>query len=220
MRYILLLLVLVLSVCMTTCDNETIQNTADFQFETTDKEANKMELMVTVRYRIKSGLEKKLARKYGRRYGDSLLVPAISSVSKSVFADYSAGEIYSYKRDEVEQKISEQTKTSFAGNDLELTAFFIRSVRLSESLMSRFEKEYAERFENAINTCSHDIKATVTDIAILRDGSRTVFYKFTVEKKEYKGALGPDETAANASVGDTLVIEYACEDPVFHRLKQ
>jgi regulator of protease activity HflC (stomatin/prohibitin superfamily) len=145
MRHISLFLILIVSVFGTACQNETIDNAADFKFETIDKETHRINLIVTIRYRLKSRLEKKLSNKYGRHYKDSLLLPVISSISKTVLKDYSAGEIYNYKRDEIEQKLGGQTKTTFAEYNIELTDFLVRSVQLSDSLMQRLEKEHLER---------------------------------------------------------------------------
>lgn len=144
MRHILLL-ILIVSFFGTACDNEKIDNAADFDFETIDKETNKINLIITIRYRLRSRLEKKLSRKYDGHYKDSLFLPAISSISKKVLKDYSAGEIYNYKRDEIEEKLGEQTKSTFAESDIELTAFLIRSVMLSDTLMRTLEKKHLER---------------------------------------------------------------------------
>src|SRR5258708_26265663 len=114
MRHISLFLILVVSFFGTACDNETVDNAADFKFETVDNEKNTINLIGTIRYRLKNKLEKKLTRKYGRQYKDSLFIPAISSISSKILKDYSAGEIYNYKRDEIVQKLDEQTKTTLA----------------------------------------------------------------------------------------------------------
>ncbi len=220
MRHISLFLILIVSVFGTACDNEIIDNSADFEFETIDNEANEIDLIVTIRYRLISRLDKKLSREYGRHYTDSLFLPVVSSVSKKILKDYSAGEIYNYKRDEIEQKLEEQTKTTFAQDDIELTAFLIRSVKLSDTVMRRFEKEYVTRFTNSISNRSKEMKGVVTKIDDLTNGDRIVFFEFMIENKNYKGILRPDEDRDKVILGDTLVIEYACEDPIFHRLKK
>jgi len=142
MRLIPLFLLLFFGVA---CSNETIENAADFEFETIDKETDKINLIVTIRYRLKSRLGDELSRRYGGHYKDSLLLPIISSISKTVLKDYSAGEIYNYRRREIEQELGEQTKTTFAETNIELTAFLIRSVELSDTLMRKLEKEHLER---------------------------------------------------------------------------
>jgi hypothetical protein len=220
MRYVSLTLILIVSILGAACDNEIVDRAADFEFETTDKETNKIDLIVTIRYRLKSRLEKNLIRKYGRHYKDSLFLPAISSISKKVLQDYSAGEIYSYRMGEIEQKLGEQTKTTFAEYDLELTAFLFRSVGLSDTLLKRLETEHVVRFQNAMNKCSREIKGVVTRIDSLRSGGRIVQYEFKVQNRNYESILGLDEDSDKVTLGDTLIIEYACEDAIFHRLKK
>lgn len=129
-------------------------------------------------------------------------------------SDYSAGEIYSYKRGEVVQKLDDQTKTAFVEYDIEVTNFSIWSVELPDTLMHRLEKEFVTRFENAINNCSREMKGVVTKI---RDD--IIFYAFMIENKSYDGILNSEE-GGKVSIGDSVSIEYACEDPFFHRVKK
>lgn len=220
MRYISPFLILIVFVFGTACDNEIIDREANFEFETIDNEANKIDLIVTIRYRLISRLDKTLSRKYGRHYRDSIFLPAVKSVSKKVLKDYSAGEIYNYKRDEIKQKLEEQTKTTFAKANIELTTFLIRSVKLSDTVMRRLEREYVTKFENAIKKCSREVKGVVTKIDSLKKDARFVFYEFIVERKNYESILSRDEDSAKVGLGDTLLIEYACEEPSFHRLKK
>lgn len=137
MKQISFFLILSVSFLWTACNNEILDNGADFKFATTDREANKINLNVTIRYRLKSRLENKLIRKYGRHYKDSLMLPAISSISRKVLEPYSAGEIYNYKRDEIEQKLGEKTKTAFVEYDIELTDFFLNTVEFPDTTLLR-----------------------------------------------------------------------------------
>ena len=130
------------------CDNKTIEDSFDIDFEAMDKDANQINLTVTTRYRLTSRLEKKLVRRYGRRFQDSLIVPTIRSVSREALVGYSAGEIYNYKRKEIEQKLEGLAKTAFVEYDIELTDFLIRSVELPDTLRRTLEKEHLERLNN------------------------------------------------------------------------
>lgn len=221
MRSISLFFILIISTLGTACDNEIIDNVADFKFETIDKESNKINLEVTIRYRLKGRLEKQASRKYGRYYKDSLFLPVISSISESILKDYSAGEIYNYKREEIEQKLNVQTKIKFAESDLELTNFFINSVSLSDKLMQRLQKEHIARFQEAMNNCKREIKGAISQITDMGSYDDLVMYEFFIEKKRYFGYLNMDEVKSRDKVtlGDSLVIEYACEDPIFHKVK-
>jgi len=213
MRPISLFLILIVFVFGTACDNETVDNTADFEFKAVDNEKNTLNLIGTIRYRLKNRLEKKLTREYGQ-YKDSLLVPAISTISSKIIKDYSAIEIYNYKRDEIVQKLDEQAKATFAEYEIEITSFSIWSVDLSDTLRYRLEKEHIVRFQNAMNNCSKETKGVISKI---RDS--IVFYEFVIENKDFKSILSQEEFVDKVSVGDSVVIEYACEDVIFHRVK-
>lgn len=222
MRPISLFLILIVSALGTTCNNEIIDNATDFKFETIDKELNKINLEVTIRYRLKSRLEKQASRKYGRHYKDSLLLPVIASISERILKDYSAGEIYNYKREEIEQKLNVQTKITFAESELELTSIFINSVNLADTLMLRLEKEHITRFQEAMNNCKREIKGAISQITDMGSYDDLILYEFFIEKKRYFGYLNKEEVKRREKVtlGDSLVIEYACEDPIFHKVKR
>ena len=132
----------------TACDNETIENSFDIDFEALDKDANQINLTVTTRYRLTSRLEKKLVRTYGRRFEDRLIIPTVRSVSREALAAYSASEIYNYKRKEIEEKLEGLAKTAFVEYNVELTDLLIRSVELPDALRQALEKEHLERLNN------------------------------------------------------------------------
>lgn len=148
MRHISFFFISIVSFLATACDNEVIDNAADFKFETVNNERHTISLIGTVRYRLKNKLEKKLTRKYGRQYKDSLFIPAISSIARKICKNYSTGEIYNYKRDEIVQKLDEQTKTALADYDIEVTNVSIWSVELPDTLMNKLVRDHLERFDN------------------------------------------------------------------------
>jgi hypothetical protein len=215
MRLVSFLLILIISVLGASCDNETVDDAANFKFETVDKEKNTINLIGTIRYRLKNRFEKNLIRKYGRQYKDSLLIPTISTISSKILKEYSAGEIYNYKRSEIVQKLDEQAKVTFAEYEIEVTNFSIWSVELPDTLRNRLEKEYVTRFQNAMNNCSKETNGIIT-----KNRGSLIFYKFVIKNKNFEGILNPEKAGDKVSIGDSLVIEYACEDPVFHRVKK
>jgi hypothetical protein len=216
MRPISLFVIVITLTLWTACDNTTVDNAANFEFETIDKEKNTFGLTGTIHYRLKNRLEKKLSRKYGRQqYKDSLLVPVIASVSKEIVSAYSAGEVYSYKRDEVVQKIDEQTKVKFAEYDIEVQSVSVWSVRLPDTLLRRFETEYVTQFESAMNNCSKETKGVITKIY-----DNVAYYEFIAENKKFERILSPENIRNKVNPGDSLVIVYACEEPRFHKVKE
>lgn len=180
-----------------------------------------MNIAGTIRYRLSGRLQERLSEKYGRqRYKDSILVPVISSISRKILSEFDVIEIYSYRREEIVQKIHEQVKPTFAEYEIEVTGFSIWSVELSDSLKQTMEGEYIMRFETSIGKCSKQAKGVITRIDSLKSDERLVFYEFMVESKNYESILTREEDNRELSSGDTLIIEYACEYPGFHRLRK
>jgi hypothetical protein len=220
MRLVLPSIILIVSVFGTACDNKIVYRSADFEFKTTDREYNIINLHVSVRYQIKSRLDRKLSKKYGRNYKDILIQPIIFSISEKVLRDYSAIEIYDYNREEIEQKLKEQTKSTFSKSDFELTDFFIGSVKLPDTLMGRLRKEHIARFQEAMNNCTKETKGVVTEIHDMGSYDDLVYYEFSIDKKKYKGILNKEDIVNKLSIGDSVAIKYACENPIFHKIEK
>jgi len=127
------------------CSNEKIGNGFDANFDIVDNESTKLSLIVVSHFSLYTNTELKLEREYGKHYKDSLLIPLVESISRNIVKEYSAGEIYNYKRSEIEQKIIEQTRNAFASHDITLEKLFIGSVELSDELRERLVKEHVER---------------------------------------------------------------------------
>lgn len=199
------------------CNYEIVDNTADFELETIDQESNTVGLNVTINYRLTSRMEDKLLRKYGVEYKEILLLPVVSTVTKKVIKDYSAGEVYSYKRDEIEQKLDQEVKRALAESNIKLTGLFMRSVQLSDTLMEKLKKEFPVRYQKAMNDCTRETKAVITE---LRPGDPIFLYEYTIENKKHNGIANQADLGSNVHRGDSITIEYACKDPFFHRLKK
>ena len=221
MRNMSIFLILIVSVLWTSCDNSIAENATDFKFETLDKEMNSINLIGSVRYRLKNRLEQKLISKYGRQqYKDSLLIPVIASISRKVLLGYSVGEIYNSKRREIERKLSEQIEAAFTESDIEITSFDINSVALTDSQLNRLRKEYEIGY-NSIDECSKEIKGVVTEIVSgMNPNDYFVNYEFIVDNEYYEGVLFPQDIKDKVGIGDSLIIDYACEDAIFHRVKK
>ncbi len=210
-----------ISFLIAACDNSTINNGADFEFEATDKENNYMNIVGKIRYQLSGRLQERLSKKYGRQqYKDSILVPVISSISRKILSEFDVIEIYSYRREEIDQKLHQHVRSAFAEYEIEVTNFSIWSVELSDSLKQTIGPEYIVRFETSIGKCSKQTKGVITRIDSLKSDDRLVFYEFMVEDNSHESILTREEDSRELSPGDTLVIEYACEYPGFHRLRK
>jgi hypothetical protein len=205
----------IIAISTTSCYEKVDEYLNDFEFISNDKDLNEIKFYITIKYKINKSLELKLKKELGDKFRNKFFLPIIKSVSKSVFSEYSAADIYSYERSNIESSIEERLKLEFKKNRIEITDFLIRSVVLSEELSEKLEKEHVERFLNALNKCSKETKVVITKI---RDSIG--FYQFSVDEKIFNGLLMPNDLKSGLKAGDSILIEYACEKPIFHRLKK
>lgn len=217
MKAVSQILLLLVFLFVSACDYEIVDNVADLEFETIDRESNTVGLNVTIKYRLTNKMEDKLLQKYGVQYKEIVLLPVVSTVTKKVIKDYSGDEVYSYKRDEIEQQLGEAMKRALAESHIELTGLFIRSVQLSDTLMEKLRMEFPVRFKKAMDNCTRETKAVITE---LRPGEPIFLYEYTIESKKHSGIANRADLGSNVHRGDSITIEYACEEPFFHRLKK
>ena len=220
MRWISVFVILTVSFICTSCNSQVTTRSAELELETIDSERNKIDLTLTIRYQLNSRQENKLVEEYGRQYGNSLFQPIISSISNDLLTEYSAIEIYNYKREEIELKLGERTKLKLKEYDLEVSEFLIRSVGMSDTLMQQLEKEHNKRYQDAMNNCTKEVTGVISAIQDLGNSNPLIFYEFIVDDKNYKGIPSPGDVELEAAVGDSLIIEFACENPIFNRVKK
>ncbi|WP_372776572.1 prohibitin family protein [Mangrovibacterium sp.] len=78
---------------------------------------------------------------FGIRYIDQLIVPEVRSMVRQVAGRYSAEEIYSTKRSEVEQAVIEETKVILEKNNIDMRALLIRSINLPDQIRIAIENK-------------------------------------------------------------------------------
>ena len=88
-----------------------------------------------------------LHESFGKRYIDQLVVPEVRSTVRRVAGRYTAEEIYSTKRGEVESSIKEETRKVLNNNNVNMKALLIRSIRLPEQIKSAIEKKLEQEQE-------------------------------------------------------------------------
>ena len=77
----------------------------------------------------------------GVNYHDNIIIPEIRSVTREVIGEYLPEELYSTKREVIEDEIYERTKISLAQKNLLLDAVLIRDVTLPVTLQQSIEKK-------------------------------------------------------------------------------
>ena len=83
----------------------------------------------------------------GKDYLESILRPEIRSVTREVIGEYLPEELYSTKREEVEDKIYALTAQAIADKHLDLDAILIRDVTLPKTLQMAIENKLKQEQE-------------------------------------------------------------------------
>jgi len=114
-----------------------------------DKNGLSMNIEITVRFNPNYSQIGYLHEEFGKSYVDRLVIPEVRSSARKVMGRYQAEEIYSTKRNEVETTIIEETKDILAGNNVEVKALLIRSIRLPEKIRQAIDDKLKQEQEAA-----------------------------------------------------------------------
>ncbi|MGM0531077.1 MAG: prohibitin family protein [Bacteroidota bacterium] len=88
-----------------------------------------------------------LHENFGKKYVDQLIIPEIRSTIRRVAGRYSAEEIYSTKREEVESTIKSETQEVLGDNHVEMNALLVRSIQLPPEIKEAIEKKLEKEQE-------------------------------------------------------------------------
>lgn len=117
----------------------------DIPLDVLDSASNVLKIQLAGRYTISNKTIRQLKRQNEPDHKNVIVIPIIKSITRKVMERYSPGDIYNYKRKEVEQKIVLRSVTELAGYGIELTDLFIASVELPDNLHKKLEQEHLER---------------------------------------------------------------------------
>jgi regulator of protease activity HflC (stomatin/prohibitin superfamily) len=112
-----------------------------------DKNGLSMNIEITVRFNPTYNQIGYLHEEFGKSYVDRLVIPEVRSTTRKVMGRYEAEEIYSTKRNEVESAIIEETKNILSGNNVEMKALLIRSIRLPEKIRQAIDDKLKQEQE-------------------------------------------------------------------------
>ncbi len=96
---------------------------------------------ITVRFNPMYNKIGYLHETFGIDYVNRLVVPEVRSTVRRVTGRYTAEEIYSTKRNEVEQAIIKETSDILSVNDIEMHALLIRSINLPPDIKQAIESK-------------------------------------------------------------------------------
>jgi regulator of protease activity HflC (stomatin/prohibitin superfamily) len=115
------------------------------ELDVLDKNGLTIQVEVTVRF---YPVYKKIGyihEQFGKNYVQKLVIPEVRSAVRTVMGQYNAEEIYSTKRQEVEQKIINETESVLSKNYIQMTALLIRSIKIPEKLKKAIEDKLTKQ---------------------------------------------------------------------------
>lgn len=164
-----------------------IYNVAEQKAEETmdvlDKNGLSVNIDVTVRFYPIYNRVGYLYEAFKLDYASLLVIPEIRSAVRQVAGRYTAEEIYSTKRSEVEQTIIAEAQKTLEVNNIQMKALLIRSINLPKDIKQAIESK-------------------------LKQEQEALAYKFRLEKEkseaERKRIAAEGEAAANRIVNSSL----------------
>jgi regulator of protease activity HflC (stomatin/prohibitin superfamily) len=119
----------------------------DENMDVLDKSGLSIHVDVSVRF---NPLPEKIGyihEKFNQGYIDILVVPEVRSAVRQVMGRYTAEEIYSTKRAEVEATIKQESEKILIANNVHMVALLIRSINLPEQIKAAIESKLQQQQE-------------------------------------------------------------------------
>lgn len=120
---------------------------ADENMDILDKNGLSIHVDITVRYFPIPEKVGYVHQKFTQSYVDVLVIPEVRSTVRQVMGRYTAEEIYSTKRAEVESAIKQETEKILSVNYVTATAVLIRSIVLPEQIKGAIENKLQQEQE-------------------------------------------------------------------------
>ena len=112
-----------------------------------DKNGLTINVEVTVRFYPVFTKIGYIHEQFGKNYVQKLVIPEVRSSVRRIMGQYTAEEIYSLKRQEVEQKIIRETDSVLEKNYIKMTALLIRSIEIPDELRKAIEDKLTKQQE-------------------------------------------------------------------------
>uniref|UniRef100_UPI003217CE2D prohibitin family protein n=1 Tax=uncultured Draconibacterium sp. TaxID=1573823 RepID=UPI003217CE2D len=119
----------------------------DEPMDVLDKSGLSISVDITVRFNPVFNEIGYLYEQFGVNYINVLVIPEVRSTVRQVAGRYTAEEIYSTKRAEVEQTIIEETRDVLGKNYIDMKALLIRSINLPEQIKTAIESKLKQEQE-------------------------------------------------------------------------
>jgi len=128
---------------------EVSEQSIDEAMDVLDKNGLSIQVDVTVRFHPKYDKIGEIQENFQGDYQARLVIPETRSTVRQVMGRYTAEEIYSTKRPEVEASIKEETRVVLGaeGNEVEMKSLLIRSIQLPEQIKTAIENKLKQEQE-------------------------------------------------------------------------
>ena len=125
------------------------EQTTEEGMDVLDKNGLSIKVDVSVRFNPIPNRVGYVQETFGTGYITVLVIPEVRSAVRNVMGFFTAEEIYSTKRSEVEQRIIEEASSSLSNerNNIQLNALLIRSINLPENIKNAIESKLQQEQE-------------------------------------------------------------------------
>ena len=123
------------------------ETSSDENMDILDKNGLSIHVDITVRYFPIPDKIGYIHQKFTTAYVEVLVIPEVRSTVRQVMGRYTAEEIYSTKRAEVEAAIKNETESILSQNSVTATAVLIRSIALPEQIKGAIENKLQQEQE-------------------------------------------------------------------------
>jgi len=165
-----------------------------------DKNGLSVAVDVTVRFNPIYNRIGDLHEVFGTEFVNTLVIPEVRSSVRQVMGRYTAEEIYSTKRNEVESSIIEETAIILKENDIDMRALLIRSINLPAEIKAAIENKLTREQEALSMRYINEREALEADRKLIEakgiaDYNRTVSASLTTNILKLRGIEATNKLA-------------------------
>ncbi|KKL05446.1 hypothetical protein LCGC14_2605950 [marine sediment metagenome] len=169
-----------------------------------DKNGLSVNVDVTVRFNPVYNRIGDLHEVFGTEFVNTLVVPEVRSSVRQVMGRYTAEEIYSTKRNEVESSIIEETAIILKANNIDMRALLIRSINLPAEIKGAIENKLTREQEALSMTYINERERLEADRKVIEakgiaDYNRIVSASLTTNILKLRGIEATNKLAESAN---------------------
>ncbi len=123
------------------------ENTTDENMDILDKNGLSIHVDISVRYKMIEDKIGYIHETFGTNYVQKLIIPEVRSAVRQVMGRYTAEEIYSTKRAEVEATIKAESEKILQANNVTMVTLLIRSIQLPDQIRIAIESKLQQQQE-------------------------------------------------------------------------